>query len=553
MTLRGSQDPFWHSHHSDGHCDGVTASNWSHSAFHWPQGLGEAGFPGTKWQMLYMLLAGPTFRTDLQGGNVYESEYPMEAQDLDTVVGGSGSQCCGQNSQVAASHSHVFWDNVLGEAVRDNNLNALVIDTLQVWATGFTSRINNTDDHELWLDGYLGPSGGVGTGGASKYNLPIRIDQSLPSDHMLSTARNFTAVVSARCGGDMDSGASWTQMASTGAFLSAIGVRPVMDVLWSTAVQPGNTEHISTRAHIEHELVVAVLTTGPVGFGDMVNGTNATRLNLATRADGIILKPAHSALRVDNFYGVGECANKEIWSAASSVARSPLASNDRRANSFARLDADEGLGADSSDGFWWYSILSTQITTNSNCQSIGTASLWPVSAGSEFAASRFGRPCTHGAAASSCLTEFSATSTKLAVTTGGSGSDREWLLQSLAPVLPGGWILVGEMSKYVPVSPQRLVVSQSSPTNKTAGASDAFEGAEIVSADGLTLRFDVVGAVGEAVVLTVVAPDASKNDTDVASALSGVVLVFELVIPVAGRATVTCTKSTCTYIAYVHS
>ena len=38
------QDPFWHSHHADGHCDGVTASNWSHSAFHWPQGLGEAGF-----------------------------------------------------------------------------------------------------------------------------------------------------------------------------------------------------------------------------------------------------------------------------------------------------------------------------------------------------------------------------------------------------------------------------------------------------------------------------------------------------------------------------
>ena len=28
-------DPFWHSHHPDGHCDGVTASNWSHSAFHW--------------------------------------------------------------------------------------------------------------------------------------------------------------------------------------------------------------------------------------------------------------------------------------------------------------------------------------------------------------------------------------------------------------------------------------------------------------------------------------------------------------------------------------
>jgi hypothetical protein len=33
------------------------------------------------------------------------------------------------------------------------------------------------------------------------------------------------------------------------------------------ANQPGNTEHIGERYNIEHELVVAVLTTGPVGYG----------------------------------------------------------------------------------------------------------------------------------------------------------------------------------------------------------------------------------------------------------------------------------------------
>ena len=38
---------FWHSAHADGHCDGVTAANWSASEFHWPHvdqigdGLGE--------------------------------------------------------------------------------------------------------------------------------------------------------------------------------------------------------------------------------------------------------------------------------------------------------------------------------------------------------------------------------------------------------------------------------------------------------------------------------------------------------------------------------
>jgi hypothetical protein len=58
------------------------------------------------------------------------------------------------------------------------------------------------------------------------------------------------------------------------------------------------------RPFVEHELVVATLTAGPVGFGDSLplpgfNGTNVTRLLLASRQDGVILKPAHPALRLD--------------------------------------------------------------------------------------------------------------------------------------------------------------------------------------------------------------------------------------------------------------
>eukprot|EP01052_Picozoa_sp_SAG31_P014852 SAG31_NODE_936_length_10870_cov_5.136966_11_plen_99_part_00 len=34
---------FWHSAHKDGHCDGVTASNWSASEFHWPHTAGPDG------------------------------------------------------------------------------------------------------------------------------------------------------------------------------------------------------------------------------------------------------------------------------------------------------------------------------------------------------------------------------------------------------------------------------------------------------------------------------------------------------------------------------
>ena len=365
----------------------------------------------------------------------------------------------------------------------------------------------------------------------------------------------------------MDGGDSWTQMASTGAFLSAIGVRPVMDVLWTTGVQPGNTEHIAERHNIEHELVVAVLTTGPVGFGDMVNGTNSTRLALATRADGVILKPAHTALRVDDFYAAGnDCAGAEVWSAASAVARSVSSSEDRRANSFARLDADAGLGAGGADGVWWFSILSTRIDTTSTCKGIGTDSLWPASQGSSFVSFTFGQRCTAGAAASSCLTPFSADSGKsLVVATGTSATERLWMLQSLAPVLPGGWVLVGEMSKYVPVSPQRLVVTAAAAAaaaasgggggGDSAGASDAFDTADIVSNDGSTLMFDVVGAAGEKVDITVVVPPAPAAAAAGVSAqgpgesagrkVAGTIRTIHVTLPAAGRKTVTCTPSSC--------
>jgi hypothetical protein len=92
---------------------------------------------------------------------------------------------------------------------RENNLRALVIDLLQNWFLQYQDRTNNTHRHETWLDAYLGPSGGVGDGGASKYGMPVRIDQSLPSDHLASAVLNWPAVVSARIGGDMDVSCLW--------------------------------------------------------------------------------------------------------------------------------------------------------------------------------------------------------------------------------------------------------------------------------------------------------------------------------------------------------
>ena len=161
---------FWHSAHADGHCDGVTAANWSASEFHWPHvdqigdGLGAKvwGKPGevdaVSWQMLYMGLAGSKYKAarppwaggENATGNVYgDSTYDVVRPQggpwpmIDDTFGG---QTMGQ---VHYTHAHKFWDEVMGYGYRTNNLRSVVVDLLQYWFLNFHDRTNNTHRHEV--------------------------------------------------------------------------------------------------------------------------------------------------------------------------------------------------------------------------------------------------------------------------------------------------------------------------------------------------------------------------------------------------------------------
>ena len=523
-------DPFWHSHHlADGHCDGVTASAWNESQFHWappPLGGGIAAL-GVDTQMLFMLLAGPSKATDRPGGNVYEGDWPMIASDTDTLTPGSYDGV-GGNSQVAASHSAAFWAAVLGERVRESRLRALVLDTLFVWYQAFAARLNNTLEQEQWLTGLFGAASALG--------LPVRVDQSNPSDHMASAEFAWPAFVSARCGWDQDSGETWPNMASTGNFLAALQVRPIMDVLWTTTTQP--TRNGGSRPHIAHELVIATLTTGPVGIGDALDCTNVTLLRQATRADDVILKPCAAAARLDAFYADADFGPGEVWAAASAPARSASAAQDRRADSRAALAGAAGATA---DGLWWWTLLATNVDTPAHA--VSPSALWPPSTpGTEFVAAEWGKPCANGSAASACLSAFGEGASALNASTQGAGASgvapRLWRLFTVAPVLPGAWVLVGEEAKFVRVSPQRLVADAT--VAPAAGASDALNASAELEADGGGLSFLVIGAPGEAVRLTLVAPMTRGVAATAAAALVGQVLLVDVALSASGAARVRC-------------
>ena len=551
---------FWHSQNPLGLCNGVTASNWSASPYHFPKGLGVFN---TSFQLLFMLLAGPDFKTDLPGGNVYEKDWPMQAQDEEWDEEWRG---WGMNSAVAPSESAAFWRAILGARKDDSNLRAVVIDTLWIWWLGFSGHLNTTDGQAMWLDGYLGA--------ASAQGLPVRVDQSFPSDHMASAEMSWSAVVGARCGHDMDTSGT-SQMASFGAFLAALRIRPIMDVLWTTPNQPGNYEHLKLRQRIELEIIIATLTTGPIGFGDAENRTNATRLFLASRADGVILKPCFPALRLDSAYvaglGRGDSAG-EVWTAPSAPARSISSRADRRANSFARLEAvpasiDAAIDDEKEDGVWWWNVL--VYGTPKGVAPLRVEELWPrptdpaaaFLAGPSWSSHQSGLSCKDGMSVSSCgLASWSVgTPLLLPDVVATEIESVGWVLLSAAPVLPGGWVLLGEFGrKYVAVSPQRFLISpaaaaaRSEASGGDSGADDALRPSELNGGVRGGLEFRVIGAPGERVHVAVAVPAAQSGRSDALAAAEGIVRVIDVVIPRDSTpVTVKCTQasSSCVVVA----
>eukprot|EP01043_Picozoa_sp_COSAG02_P033773 COSAG02_NODE_2323_length_9134_cov_28.189928_8_plen_280_part_00 len=122
-----------------------------------------------------------------------------------------------------------------------------------------------------------------------------------------------------------------------------------------------------------------------MGFGDSLPhqgflGTNVTKLLQTSRSDGILLKPAHTALRLDVAPPIPNGSPRqgfkplEVWAAASVPARPSVAgyarssaaglrsaATDRRANSLARLAHVNG--STNIAERWWYTLLATDTSS----------------------------------------------------------------------------------------------------------------------------------------------------------------------------------------------
>lgn len=160
-------------------------------------------------------------------------------------------------------------------------------------------------------------------------------------------------------------------------------------------------------------------------------------------------------------------------------------------------------------------------------------------------------PCTNGSATSSCMVLVGA-ETLLHAETGSAPQSQcvakpnitvAYRLLQLAPVLPSGWVLAGELQKISPLSPQRFQTRSGGMQRLTSGtASDALLPSEL-SSNGADLEFRLVGGPHEIVEVTVVSP--GPGSTASAQAMAGTVLVLQVKLDAAGAATVRCFDGQC--------
>lgn len=217
-----------------------------------------------------------------------------------------------------------------------------------------------------------------------------------------------------------------------------------MDVIWSSAVQPGN-EYGMNRSNIELQVAVAALSAGPVGFGDGPKFSNTTVVMWTCTADGRLLRPSVPATPIDRMLDGDRSPTQiddpepEIWDAASRV-------GDLVFWSLLVVDV--------------YPAMQVSFPELFLPSELAPASGWPADT-SMYTVVDLAR-CANGTTLEYCasLVPTDGGGFSVQTTTVGSATAHDWVVLSMSPVCPSGAVLLGELGKIVAVSPDRFETVQ---------------------------------------------------------------------------------------------
>eukprot|EP01051_Picozoa_sp_SAG22_P000177 SAG22_NODE_3_length_48349_cov_158.681180_38_plen_467_part_00 len=362
---------------------------------------------------------------------------------------------------VTPEDSRRFFDAIMeqGMQLTNGHLTAYEIDFL---AWNFQSMlgvsITEPSQAQLWYQGMADA--------AAARNVTIQYCLGNPSDVLLSLA--FPAVSNARASFDYcDTARNTREMAGSSLLMGALKMAPSKDVFWTTSPQPGPnkcdqaapTGSYTKQPHPKLDVLLAVLSLGPVAIGDAIGHTDTALLMRCCSIGGGLLRPDRPLSMVD------QCLRLPAQTGGLGADPVPNPSHvDIRSTHAAVSVGVQGSSSAPEDRVMAHYVVAISLTKETP---LDTTDLYPVPTGDEefgflhFQHSAWGRNATHraknctdGASAAQCITMLPrGTLPTIAVT---NTQEQNFSFSMLAPRLANGWLLLGETDKFVPISRNRM-------------------------------------------------------------------------------------------------
>jgi len=278
---------------------------------------------------------------------------------------------------------------------------------------------NNVSNARNWL---------VNMGNAAK-SLDLTIQYCMPLPlHILQTVE-IPAVTQSRLTDDYNPGNSQWQVGFNSIFFWSLGIFPFKDDFWTTQDQPGCRYNPCVEPNPVLETLAAALTAGPIGPSDSIGKLNIDLIMKTCAKDGLLLKPDKPATAIDSTFlpqpGYSFGTTIEVW------------------DTFTQFGQNR-----------WHFVLAAQLTAGYTVRAsdIGLAGVDSVIFEYfEFANGTREVTPFDGAHNLQIHDQVAMLSAKDA-----ASGVVPFNYYVIAPILKSKWVLLGEVSKFITVSHQRI-------------------------------------------------------------------------------------------------
>ena len=313
-------------------------------------------------------------------------------------------------------------------------------------------------------------------GAALEKNLTVQWCYATPTD--ILAALEMPAVTNFRVSMDFCYGHSWDVGVSS-LIVWAAGAFPSKDTLWTSDngkfPVPGcnwSPDHESVAAPLH--VVIALMSTGPVGISDMIGGTNVSLIKRTITGDGTLLKPAKPLSSIDSALAAGKGTSADLaqsrtpdghrdslFSAAAAAAPSGQVYSTYTAA--AGTPASPVPGSPGAPG-WTSPTVSSWIFVSFLMKaefSLGVGDFFPApKSGPKLVHREFGTGtvCANGTAASTCVSSKPIVLPKSDASNVTGGTDFAPAVTTVWPAdtCASGYIFLGDLTKYVAASSLRF-------------------------------------------------------------------------------------------------